>query len=109
MSCFRRCFAMACLFEGAAGSAYLAGCGASRGDDATASSKPASSVAAPDDSPIRGRTQMWTENCIRCHNARAPGYYSDREWEVAMHHMRVRCSITKKEFDAVLSFLQSAN
>ena len=60
-------------------------------------------------STSRGRAQMWTENCIRCHNARSPGYYSDREWQVAMHHMRVRCSITKDEYDAVLSFLQSGN
>jgi len=57
----------------------------------------------------RGRAQMWTENCIRCHNARSPGYYSDREWQVAMHHMRVRCSITPREYEAILGFLQSAN
>jgi hypothetical protein len=57
----------------------------------------------------RGRAQMWTENCIRCHNARSPGYYSDREWQVAMHHMRVRCSITPREYEAILAFLQSAN
>jgi hypothetical protein len=66
----------------------------------------------PDPRPgpvARGRTQMWTENCIRCHNARSPGYYSDREWQVAMHHMRVRCSITPKEYEAILGFLQSAN
>jgi hypothetical protein len=63
----------------------------------------------PKTAPSRGRTQMWTENCIRCHNARSPGYYSDREWQVAMHHMRVRCSITPKEYEAILGFLQSAN
>ena len=59
--------------------------------------------------PARGRARMWTQNCIRCHNARPPGYYSDREWQVAMHHMRVRCSITKQEYEEILSFLQSAN
>ena len=62
------------------------------------------------DEPVaRGRAQMWSQNCIRCHNARSPGYYSDREWQVAMHHMRVRCSITTQEYEAILSFLQSAN
>ena len=59
--------------------------------------------------PARGRAQMWTQNCVRCHNARSPGYYSDREWQVAMHHMRVRCSITTQEYEAILGFLQSAN
>ena len=59
--------------------------------------------------PKRGRAQMWTQNCIRCHNARSPGYYSDREWRVAMHHMRVRCSLTKEEYDGILNFLQSGN
>ena len=66
-------------------------------------------VAKVDGSVVRGRTQMWTENCIRCHNARSPEYYSDREWQIAMHHMRVRCSITTDEYEAILSFLQSAN
>jgi hypothetical protein len=63
-----------------------------------------------DDAKVeRGRTQMWTQNCIRCHNARSPGYYSDREWAVAMHHMRLRCSITKEEYEGILSFLQAGN
>src|SRR5688572_4768721 len=67
-------------------------------------------VAAHDDATparTRGRAQMWTQNCIRCHNARSPGYYSDREWQVAIHHMRVRCSITTEEYKAILAFLQS--
>ena len=75
-------------------------------------SSPPADRAAPPDEPsasARGRAQMWTQNCIRCHNARSPGYYSDREWRVAMHHMRVRCSITTQEYEAILSFLQSAN
>ena len=79
--------------------------GACRADAPTAEH-----VADPNPEPVvRGRTQMWTENCIRCHNARSPGYYSDREWQVAMHHMRVRCSITTREYEAILGFLQSAN
>ena len=70
---------------------------------------PDDAAARPAEPQARGKTQMWTQNCIRCHNARSPGYYSDREWQVAMHHMRVRCSITAQEHDAILSFLQSAN
>jgi hypothetical protein len=75
-----------------------------------ADSAPAEDVADAKPEPVaRGRAQMWTQNCIRCHNARSPGYYSDREWQVAMHHMRVRCSITTEEYEAILAFLRSAN
>lgn len=74
-----------------------------------AASSPADGVAGDEPAAARGRAQMWTQNCIRCHNARSPGYYSDREWQVAMHHMRVRCSITSEEYEAILSFLQAAN
>ena len=57
----------------------------------------------------KGRAQLWAENCIRCHNARSPAYYSGREWDVAMHHMRVRCYLTAKEARAITQFIQSAN
>jgi mono/diheme cytochrome c family protein len=79
----------------------LAGC--------QSTSPPRDRAATTESAPVRGRAQMWTQNCIRCHNARSPGYYSDREWQLAMHHMRVRCSITSQEYKAILSFLQSAN
>jgi len=85
--------------------ALLLALGACRADSTTTADVPKTKP----QSVTRGRTQMWTENCIRCHNARSPGYYSDREWQVAMHHMRVRCSITPKEYKAILGFLQSAN
>jgi hypothetical protein len=57
----------------------------------------------------KGRAQLWAENCIRCHNARSPAYYSDREWDVAMQHMQVRCYLTAKEARAITQFIQSAN
>ena len=38
--------------------------------------------------PTKGRAQVWSENCMRCHNMRPPDWYSDAEWEVAMQHMR---------------------
>ena len=94
--------AVACLF------AALAGC-TGRAADLTTASQPSDSRVEPSSVRPRGRTQMWTENCIRCHNARLPGYYSDREWRLVMHHMRLRSSMTKQEYDAILSFLQSAN
>ena len=54
-------------------------------------------------------TQLWSENCTRCHNDRSPASYNDAQWEVAMHHMRIRANLTAEEHTKILEFLQSAN
>jgi nitrate/TMAO reductase-like tetraheme cytochrome c subunit len=56
-----------------------------------------------------GNAQLWSENCNRCHNLRAPSSYSDVQWEVAMHHMRVRADLTAIEQKKILEFLQASN
>lgn len=83
----------------------------------SADGKPASSPPAPSTPRPRfvGRetgksgTQLWTENCTRCHNDRSPAIYNDAQWEVAMHHMRIRANLTAEEHTKILEFLQSAN
>jgi len=57
----------------------------------------------------KGGSQLWSENCARCHNMRPPTTYSDAEWEVAMHHMRIRAQLSAEEYKAILEFLKSAN
>lgn len=57
----------------------------------------------------KGGSQLWAENCVRCHNIRSPSIYSDAEWEVAMHHMRIRANLTAEEHKKILEFLKSAN
>lgn len=57
----------------------------------------------------KGGAQLWAENCARCHNIRSPSTYSDAEWEVSMHHMRIRANLTAEEHKKVLEFLKSAN
>lgn len=57
----------------------------------------------------KGGAQLWAENCVRCHNIRSPSTYSDAEWEVSMHHMRIRGNLTAEEHKKVLEFLKSAN
>ncbi len=57
----------------------------------------------------KGGAQLWAENCNRCHNIRSPSIYSDAEWEVAMHHMRVLAGLTAEEHKKILEFLKSAN
>ncbi len=72
-------------------------------------SSPAAEASARSATRSRGRTQLWAQNCMRCHNARSPTYYSDAEWTVAMHHMRVRAYLTTKEYESILEFLKAAN
>ena len=61
------------------------------------------------ESPGSGGAQLWSQNCMRCHNLRPPDERSDREWEIIVHHMRVRGNLTAKEHRLILAFLKSAN
>jgi len=58
----------------------------------------------------RGLTgeQLWSNNCQRCHNIRPPTMYSNAQWDVIVHHMRVRANITGAEQRAIVDFLKSA-
>ncbi len=62
-------------------------------------------------SAFQGKTgaQLWAESCNRCHNYRSPSSYSDAQWSVAVHHMRVRANLTAEEEKKILTFLKSAN
>jgi hypothetical protein len=53
--------------------------------------------------------ELWSMNCQRCHNIRSPAVYSDAQWDVIVHHMRVRANITGSEQRAIADFLKSAN
>lgn len=57
----------------------------------------------------KGGAQLWAESCVRCHNVRSPSVYSDAEWDVVMHHMRIRANLTAADTTRVLEFLKSAN
>jgi nitrate/TMAO reductase-like tetraheme cytochrome c subunit len=56
-----------------------------------------------------GGAELWANNCRRCHNVRSPSIYSDAEWDVAMHHMRVRGNLTGEEERAIVEFLKAGN
>ena len=53
--------------------------------------------------------RAWAQNCMRCHNLRDPQEHSDREWEIIVHHMRVRANLTADEHRLILEFLKAAN
>jgi len=59
--------------------------------------------------PSRGGAQMWAESCNRCHNLRPPGEFSDAQWDVIVHHMRVRANLTAEEHRQILAFLKASN
>ncbi len=71
------------------------------------SSEPGVPVAVP---PMRkDGARTWAQNCMRCHNIRDPQERSDREWEIIVHHMRVRANLTAEEHRLILEFLKAAN
>ncbi|MCL5281080.1 MAG: c-type cytochrome [Planctomycetes bacterium] len=53
--------------------------------------------------------EMWARRCGQCHNLRPPSEYSDAQWTVAVHHMRVRVPLTGEEQQKILTFLQASN
>ena len=53
--------------------------------------------------------QLWSENCSRCHNIRPPEYYSDAQWDIVVHHMRLRANLTGEEQRKISEFLRAAN
>ena len=57
----------------------------------------------------KGGAQLWSENCGRCHNLRSPTEFSNSEWGIIVHHMRVRANLTGEESDKILTFIKSAN
>jgi hypothetical protein len=59
--------------------------------------------------PSRGGAQLWAESCNRCHNLRPPGEFSDAQWDVIVHHMRVRANLTAEEHRQILAFLKASN
>ena len=57
----------------------------------------------------KGAARLWAENCNRCHNIRPAGEFSDAQWDVIMHHMRVRANLTGEEHRQILTFLKASN
>ncbi len=68
-----------------------------------------SSSPVPSDSNMNlSGEELWSNNCLRCHNIRPPTMYSNAQWDVIVHHMRIRANITGQEQRAIVEFLKSA-
>lgn len=55
----------------------------------------------------KGRAEIWSQTCNRCHNTRSPDSYNANEWATVMLHMRIRGYLTGSDQRAILEFLQS--
>src|SRR4029453_1728732 len=53
--------------------------------------------------------ELWSNNCQRCHNLRSPAMQTPVEWQIIVHHMRVRANITGSDAGAIADFLKSAS
>lgn len=54
-------------------------------------------------------SELWGDNCGRCHNSPSPSDYSDSQWEVIGNHMKLRANFTDQDVNKMVKFLKSAN
>lgn len=87
----------------AAGALVLAACSSNPSSPNTNGNSAGASVGG------KGGAQLWQENCSLCHNIRSPTEFSNTEWEILGHHMRIRANLTGDEQRRIVAFIQSAN
>ncbi len=51
--------------------------------------------------------KIWTNNCGRCHNYRAPSEFSPLQWHTILLHMRIQAELTGQEERDIYDFLTS--
>lgn len=51
-------------------------------------------------------TQLWSENCQRCHNTPPSSAFTNAQWEVINTHMRQRAMLTEDEYKKITEFMQ---
>jgi hypothetical protein len=98
-----RVAALALVFFASTGWSLFAGPNTSR----KAAGESSSAVPSDSNMSLSGE-ELWSNNCLRCHNIRPPTMYSNAQWDVIVHHMRVRANITGQEQRAIVEFLKSA-
>ena len=95
---------MAILFVAVAGLRWNAFAGSKQAETTTADSN----NTADSRTEVSGE-QIWSNNCRRCHNAQPATMYSDAQWDVIVHHMRVRANLTGADQRAIVEFLKSSH
>jgi len=89
----------------------LYGCKSSQNPAATQSAAPAgqSDFALFGPPPKKSGVELWAENCGRCHNIRPPEEFSAAQWDVIVHHMRLRANLTGEESREIVKFIQASH
>lgn len=54
-------------------------------------------------------TQLWSENCQRCHNTPPSSAFTNTQWEVINTHMRQRAMLTEDEYKKITEFMQAGD
>jgi hypothetical protein len=54
-------------------------------------------------------TQLWSENCQRCHNTPPSSAFTNTQWEVINIHMKQRAMLTDTESKKILEFMQAGD
>lgn len=54
-------------------------------------------------------SQLWSENCQRCHNTPPSSAFTNAQWEMANTHMKQRAALTDDEYKKILDFMQQGN
>ena len=66
-------------------------------------------VQAQDPALVGQGAEVWSNNCVRCHNARPSTERTDAQWTVIVNHMRARANLTRAQARMVTAFLQATN
>jgi hypothetical protein len=99
-------------FGGFLAGVVLYGCESNQNPSAVPSTAPATQPAGfalfgPP--PKESGVQLWSDNCARCHNGRPPEEFSGAQWDVIVHHMRLRANLTGEEAREIVAFLKASN
>ena len=54
-------------------------------------------------------SQLWSENCQRCHNTPPSSAFTNAQWEVVNTHMKQRAMLTDDEYKKILDFMQQGD
>lgn len=54
-------------------------------------------------------SQLWSENCQRCHNTPPSSAFTNTQWEIVNTHMKQRAMLTDEEYKKILDFMQQGD
>jgi hypothetical protein len=87
--------------------AGIAMCGCKSDQTASPATQPSFALFGPP--PQKSPVQLWSDNCARCHNSRPSNEFSSAQWEIIVHHMRLRANLTGGEAREIVAFLQASH